>query len=206
MKFKFTGDINSIQDKFLSIFADEFFGLVLVDNLIEPQIGALNQAGECALRDLTQTEQVTIQAILEADYTPEILVNIQKDIIAHIERVFARLSCEITGEPEITPLMIAEWEEKERLFYEWIEDGQPQPAADNEYSWAFNEAEQDPVHTGFSLLEEWGRNAIAWRSLQKTFAAFRQAKRAAIAAATTESELQTIKAEIEPQLRTMFGV
>lgn len=135
-----------------------------------------------------------------------ILSPIKKGIVAHLESVFADLAEEITNEPEITPLLIAEWEEKERLFYDWIDDGQPEPTPDNGYSWAFNEAAQDPIHTGFSLMEEWGRNAIAWRGIQKVFAYYRQAKRADIAAATTEAELSTIKAEIEPQLRVMFGV
>lgn len=135
-----------------------------------------------------------------------ILSPIKKGIIACLEIVFAKLACEITGEPEITPLLIAEWEEKERLFYDWIDDGQPEPTPDNGYSWAFNEAEQDPAHTGVTLLQEWGKNAIAWRNIQKAFAAYRQAKRAKIKTAVTETELSAIRAEIEPELRTMFGV
>jgi len=140
-----------------------------------------------------------------ADNQDLILEPIRQSLRTQAEDVFLRLAEIVTGE-HITEMTLAEWAKKEEISLSWEQAGKPEPAPDNEYYWAYSEAQGDPIKTPWELLDAQLRNAKAWRGMQIGFSVWRQGFRAQIKAATTEAELEEFRAAIEPQLRGLLGL
>ena len=156
-------------------------------------------------RNLTKTEQDAIQAILDVDYSGEVLVSAAIEISKAADRTFYELSELITSE-RIDALKIQEWQVKEQLVLAWILAGKPIPAADNTYSLAFYEAQGDPDKTPAQLMESWLVNATNWRNLNTAYIAWRQGFRARIKTSTTEVDLAILRDGIEGELYVLLGI
>lgn len=205
MLFTFIKNLDLISEQIERLFPDEFFGIIQTGSKIEPQIGKLNETGECVLRELTLSEQADIQAILDIDYFQKIIDNIRQSIRTQAEDTFYRLALEKTGEP-INALIIQEWQLKELLAKNWIAAGKPEPLPDNDFTLAYYEAAGDPEKTPSELMESWTINAANWRGLNVVYISWRQGFRARVKAAATEAELESLRVAIEVELRGLLGM
>jgi len=129
----------------------------------------------------------------------------RREISVLAEDIFYQLASKKTGEP-INALIIQEWQAKEMLVKQWVAAGKPVPMADNDYALSYYEAQGDPDKTPAELMETWLVNATNWRILNIDYIAWRQSFRAQVKAATSEADLEALRASIEPTLRTLLGL
>jgi len=140
-----------------------------------------------------------------ADSVDLILEPIRQSLRTQAEDTFYQMASEKTGEP-INALIIQEWQAKEILVKQWVAASRPAPADNNEYALAYYEAAGDPDKTPSELMETWLTNATNWRMLNTAYIAWRQSFRARLKVATTEAELEALRASIEPELRGLLGL
>jgi len=140
-----------------------------------------------------------------ADNVDLILEPMRQSLRTQADQTFARLAEIVTGE-YIDHFKIQDWQRKEDLVRQWIFENKPEPALDNKYYLAYQEAMEDGAKTPTEMMLSWQTNAKIWRGLYDAFAVWKQGFWSQAKMAQDEATLESLRNTIEPAIKGIMGL